>query len=277
MSKEYFVDEQSIVRQIWGKADTILFIFAGAAAEFALNKAVDWLYYTGRLPSDPLGRLFSTVAYARTIVFSEQRSAMRAIDAMSAIHADLEAKRGSSIPDWAYRDVLFLLIDYSIRSFEMLERSLTAAEKQEVFAVFNRVGARMGLQGLPDSFASWEQMRRQHLLQDLEPSPYSLDLYRQYRKQLGPVRFRILRMVQALLVPQPVGELLGLHNRTASSILIGAYRTCRSLRLDGSLKALLLPSTYKKEIKALDSAPKKMASCPFRSGRKAGSAAIAKH
>ena len=178
MSKEYFVDEQSIVRQIWGKADTILFIFAGAAAEFALNKAVDWLYYTGRLPSDPLGRLFSTVAYARTIVFSEQRSAMRAIDAMSAIHADLEAKRGSSIPDWAYRDVLFLLIDYSIRSFEMLERSLTAAEKQEVFAVFNRVGARINLQDLPDSFASWEQMRRQHLVQDLEPSPYSLDLYR---------------------------------------------------------------------------------------------------
>ncbi|MEJ7663471.1 MAG: hypothetical protein WKG07_29945 [Hymenobacter sp.] len=39
----------------------VLFIFAGAAAEFALNKAVDWLYFTGRLPADPLGRLFSTV------------------------------------------------------------------------------------------------------------------------------------------------------------------------------------------------------------------------
>ena len=42
-----------------GKGDTILFIFAGAgAAEFALNKAVDWLYFTGKLPTDPLGRLF---------------------------------------------------------------------------------------------------------------------------------------------------------------------------------------------------------------------------
>src|SRR5256885_8460948 len=116
---EFFVDKNSIVRQIWGKSDTILFIFAGAAAEFALNKAVDWLYYTGRLPADPLGRLFSTVAYARTIVFSEMKEAFKAIDKMSVIHSGLEASRGAAIPDWAYRDVLFMLIDYSITSFEL--------------------------------------------------------------------------------------------------------------------------------------------------------------
>jgi hypothetical protein len=66
----YFVGKHSIVRKIWGKADTVLFIFAGAAAEFALNKAVDWLYFTGKLPANPLDRLFSTVTYARKIVFS---------------------------------------------------------------------------------------------------------------------------------------------------------------------------------------------------------------
>jgi hypothetical protein len=36
---EFFVSKQSIVREIWGKSDTILFVFAGASAEFALNKA----------------------------------------------------------------------------------------------------------------------------------------------------------------------------------------------------------------------------------------------
>ena len=59
---ELFVEKDSVVRKIWGKGDTILFIFAGASADFALNKAVDWLYFTGKLPSDPLGRLFSTVS-----------------------------------------------------------------------------------------------------------------------------------------------------------------------------------------------------------------------
>src|SRR4028118_2157360 len=90
MSIEYFVDKHSIVRQIWGKSDTILFIFAGASAEFALNKAVDWLYFTGKLPADPLGRLFSTVAYAREIVFSSSEQADKAIARIYMIHKGVE-------------------------------------------------------------------------------------------------------------------------------------------------------------------------------------------
>ncbi len=64
-----FVTNGSVIRQIWVKSDTVLFIFAGSAAEFALNKAVDWLYFTGKLQTDPLGRLFSRVTYARMIIF----------------------------------------------------------------------------------------------------------------------------------------------------------------------------------------------------------------
>src|SRR5262245_31837249 len=115
-----FVSKDSIVRKIWGKSDTVLFIFAGASAEFALNKAVDWLYFTGRLPADPIGRLFSTVAYAHRIVFSEQHAAEAAIDNITSIHNAVEKARGSSIPEWAYRDVLFMLIHYSEASFELL-------------------------------------------------------------------------------------------------------------------------------------------------------------
>src|SRR4051794_22540292 len=141
---EFFVAKDSIVRKIWGKSDTILFIFAGSAAEFALNKAVDWLYFTGRLPADPIGRLFSTVSYARAIIFSEREEALRAIDKITSIHSAIEKSRGSVIPDWAYRDVLFMLIHYSVASFELLERKLTAEEKEEVYNVFYRTGVRMG-------------------------------------------------------------------------------------------------------------------------------------
>jgi hypothetical protein len=89
---DFFVDEDSVVRKIWGKSDTVLFVFAGAAAEFALNKAVDWLYYTGKLPADPLKRLFSTVMYARQILFSEKEAAYKAIDKVTAIHEGSRAK-----------------------------------------------------------------------------------------------------------------------------------------------------------------------------------------
>lgn len=255
MKKEYFVDKNSIVREIWGKGDTILFIFAGAAAEFALNKAVDWLYFTGRLPGDPLGRLFSTVSYARAIVFSEKESALRAIDTMSSIHAGVEAKRGAKIPDWAYRDVLFMLIDYSIRSFELLERKLTLAEKSEVFEVFLKVGSRMGITGLPQTYKDWEEMRLSHLNSNLQYGPYTQDLFSQYRKHLGEVRYKLLLEAQALVVPGKVREMLELKMTFLLKSLLKLYTFSRSFKADRLLKALILPTAYKKEISALDAAP----------------------
>lgn len=249
---EYFVDQRSIVRQIWGKGDTILFIFAGASAEFALNKAVDWLYFTGRLPADPLGRLFSTVSYARSIVFSEKDAALRAIDNIAAIHAGVEEKRGSRIPEWAYRDVLFMLIDYSIRAFEVLERKLTFSEKEEVFLVFFRVGERMGVRGLPTSYSEWEEMRVQHQHHDLKYSKYTADLYRQYRKHLGIVRYRLLLEAQTLVVPKKVHQLLGLRKFSLLKPLLWLYKLSRSIKLDWLPKALILPARYKNEIRELD-------------------------
>jgi uncharacterized protein (DUF2236 family) len=255
MGMEYFVDKDSVVRKIWGKSDTILFIFAGAAAEFALNKAVDWLYFTGRLPSDPLGRLFSTVAYARAIVFSEKQSALRAIDNMAAIHVQIEAKRASNIPDWAYRDVLFLLIDYSIRSFEVLERKLTIAEKDEVFRVFNQVGTQMRLKGLPQTLDEWEVMRQGHMEQDLQRSNYTIDLFSQYRKHLGALRYRILLEAQKLVVPQTVLQLLGFHKVILFKQLLAVYQLSKCMNADRLLKTLILPSKYRKQIMDLDTVP----------------------
>lgn len=253
MSKEYFVDKDSVVRKIWGKSDTILFIFAGASAEFALNKAVDWLYFTGRLPVDPLGRLFSTVSYAKAIIFSEKQSALRAIDAMTSIHATVEARRASTIPDWAYRDVLFMLIDYSIRSFEVLEREMSRDEKIEVFEVFNRLGNRMGLKGLPQTFEEFEKMRQTHLKENLQHSNYTDDLFCQYRKHLGAVRYRILVETQTLVVPPRVNELLGFRKVSLLHPLLALYKVSTFLKIDWLLKAIILPTKYKKEVKALDS------------------------
>lgn len=252
---EYFVDKQSVVRKIWGKADTILFIFAGASAEFALNKAVDWLYFTGKLPKDPLGRLFSTVQYAREIVFSSKESALKAIDRMNAIHSSVENKRGANIPDWAYRDVLFMLIDYSIRSYEILERPLKFTEKEEVFDVFSRVGKMMMLKDLPETFESFQRMRKTHIEQHLQHGEYTRDLYQQYRKNLGFFRYRLLIETQILITPKKVRQLLTLRKFSMLSLLILAYKISRSIKLDWLVKSLILPSEYKEEIRSMDHAP----------------------
>ncbi|HET6243118.1 MAG: DUF2236 domain-containing protein [Bacteroidetes bacterium] len=252
---EYFVDKGSIVRKIWGKADTILLIFAGASAEFALNKAVDWLYFTGRLPADPLGRLFSTVSYARVIVFSDLKTAHESIDKISAIHSAVESNRGATIPEWAYRDVLFMLIDYSIRSYELLEQKLTVDEKQEAFDVFYRMGIRMGLKGLPKNYLQFIPMRKEHLIQNLEKSNFTLDLYTQYQKHLGIIRYKLLIETQILIVPEKVNQLLNFGKMSLLSPVISLYKLCRMLNSDWILKSILFPPKYKLQIKALDKQP----------------------
>jgi hypothetical protein len=249
---EFFVPRHSIVRTIWGKGDTILFIFAGAAAEFALNKAVDWLYYTGKLPADPLGRLFSTVSYARRIVFEEQDAALQTIDTISNIHNSLELKRGQQIPDWAYRDVLFMLIHYSIASYELLERKLTDNEKQEVFDVFLRVGQRMNIPKLPATYNEWLQKRWKHLEYNLDNTPYTVDLFKQYRKHLGPVRYFLLREAQKLVAPRQVKKLLKYSRFSVIKPVIPMYKISRKVKLDWFFKSLILPSDYKQQIRELD-------------------------
>jgi len=249
---KYFVQPDSIVRKIWGKSDTILFVFAGASAEFALNKAVDWLYFTGKLPADPLGRLFSTVMYARLIVFSEEQKALQAIDRIVSIHQTVEENRGDRIPDWAYRDVLFMLIHYSIAAYELLERKLTDQEKEDLLDVFLRMGTRMHLKDLPHDHQSWKESQQVHLENDLHYSHYTKDLYKQYRKHLGAFRYRILVESQKLVCPRQVLSHLGLNSFSWATPLLATYKLSRILRLDGVVKQLLLPSKYMKEIKALD-------------------------
>lgn len=240
------------MRRIWGKSDTILFIFAGAAAEFALNKAVDWLYFTGRLPSDPLGRLFSTVSYARVIVFAPRQEAEKAIATMRTIHSNVEKNRGATIPDWAYRDVLFMLIHYSIASFELLERRLTPEEKEEVFNVFYRVGVGMGLTGLPTNYIEWQKARAEHLESDLANSHYTADLFKQYRKHLGAFRYWLLREAQLLVVPTRVKDLLERRSTSLIRPIVPLYRWSRSIGLHRLVQHLLLPPLYRDRIKALD-------------------------
>lgn len=247
-----FCRHDSVVRKIWGRADTVLFVFAGASAEFALNKAVDWLYFTGRLPADPIGRLFSTVAYARRIVFSSEEDALKAIDTIAAIHAGIEKSRGYHIPAWAYRDVLYMLIYYSIAAFELLEKKLTSAESEEVFNVFYRVGERMGLKELPESYTEWLPDRREHLENDLQFSEYSSDLFVQYKKHLGAIRFKILLEAQKLVVPPRVSYLLGFKKPLWLAPSVPLYKGCKVLGLESLVMKLLLPGQYLKDVLALN-------------------------
>ncbi len=247
-----FVNQHSIVRSIWGNSDLILLVFAGAAAEFALNRSVDWLFFTGRLPQDPIGRLFSTARFAQEIAFVDEVTAMRTLDRITAIHQSVEGDRGARIPDWAYRDVLYLLIDYSERAHRLLYRPLTSPEKHDLYDVFHRIGDGLHISELPSSYEEYRIDRKLHLERDLEYSRYTARMYEQYRLNLGWWRYEFLLQVQAVLVPERVRQLLKMEQTPLLSEIIGLYGKLGALGLKSIVQTCLLPAGYLGEIGQFD-------------------------
>jgi uncharacterized protein (DUF2236 family) len=250
--KPDFVARDSVVRKIWGDAELVLLVFAGSAAEFALNKAVDWLFFTGKIPDDPIGRLFSTVRYAQEIVFADQETAARTLGRINSIHGAVERQRGQTIPDWAFRDVLYMLVDYSERAHRMLYGALSAAEREELYAVFRRVGEGLNIKELPDDYERWRTDRQAHLRQDLAFSKHTALLYARYRRHLGEWRYRILLEVQGQLVPERVRRLLRIRRNAIFSTLIEGYGYLVAPGLRPLVRRLLIQPRYWQEVDKFD-------------------------
>lgn len=250
-----FVARGSVVRKMWGDPEVVLLIFAGSAAEFALNRAVDWLFFTGKIPNDPVGRLFSTVRYAREIVFADEETARRTFRGINAAHAAVEGSRGQTIPEWAFRDVLYMLVDYSERAYRMLYGALSRAEREELYAVFRRVGEGLNVRELPADYESWRADRRTHMERDLAHGRHTALLYDAYRRHLGEWRYQLLLQVQALLVPERVRRLLRLQRRAVFSAAVDVYAWLPVPGLRPLLRRLLLQPRYWGEVAELERTP----------------------
>jgi uncharacterized protein (DUF2236 family) len=247
-----FVGPHSIVRRIWGDGDMVLLVFAGCAAEFPLNRAVDWLFLTGKLPNDPLGRLFTTASYARQIVFADRSGAARTLGRVRKVHEAIERQRGEAIPDWAYRDVLYMLIDYSERAHELIARPLSADEQRELYDVFYRVGIGLGITGLRSSYTRWRADRECHLRRDLTYSDGTRALYDQYRNHLGLWRYRLLLRLQAVLAPEHVRGLLQLKSAEWLRPVVRVYAILSRAGLRSTMQRLLAPPAYLTAVRGLD-------------------------
>jgi hypothetical protein len=249
-----FVPQHSIVRTIWGNPDLILLIFAGSAAEFALNRAVDWLFFTGKIPSDPIGRLFSTVRYAQEIVFVDRETARRTLDRINAAHRAVERERTQTIPDWAFRDVLYMLVDYSERAYTVLNKPLSTAQRDDLFNVFRTIGEGLSVSELPATYADWQADRRLHLQRDLCYSRHTQLLFKQYRRHLGVWRYNLLLQVQAVLAPAEVRRLRQLRPNKLMAGLVQTYGIISPLNLQSVVHTLLIPPRYWTELRGFDKA-----------------------
>lgn len=109
----------------------------------------------------------------------------------------------------------------------------------------------MGLKELPANYQEWLPVRESHLKQDLEKSVYTEDLFKQYRKHLGNMRFLVLIEAQKLVVPQQVKELLQFSDFSLLTPVVPLYKVSRLMKMDWMLKKILLPGAYQEQIQDL--------------------------
>jgi uncharacterized protein (DUF2236 family) len=229
-----------------------MLIFAGAAAEFALSKAVDWLFWTNRLPRAPIERFFETARFAQELVFGDTGTAATAIEAINRAHAGVERGRGATIPNWAYRHVLAMLIDYGERAHRVVFGPMSAADRQQHFELMRATGQAMRIDGLPESYVEFQTQRREHLHQDIAYTRHTAQLYARYRQHLGAWRFGALLRLQAGIAPPEVTAMLGLQHTGSIDLVLKLYRHLPRRRLLALLYPVMLPRQHGRQLAALD-------------------------
>jgi len=201
----------------------VLAIFAGSSAEFAVNPEAEWLFYTGRLPADPIGRFVSTTQYTRKLVFAPTDADYTAtVRQIRSLHTALEQQRERSIPREAYMDVLFMNIEYSIRAFRLVfGRELGDIDRSAIVEDFRRVGELMDIP-MPRDLAEYEALREERLA-SFRVTKWTPKLMQAYRRALGPVRFFLLKIAYGAVVDPRVLKMLDVKNGWFSHVFAWLY------------------------------------------------------
>lgn len=246
-----------VAQRIWGSTDCLFLFFAGGAAEFAAIKAVDWLFFTNALPSAPIERFFETVRFAQQVFFSNEKGAAATMDAINRIHGHVEHKRGKEIPQWAYVDVLFIIIDYGERAHSIVFGPMTEQEKLAYFEACLGIGKAMYLRELPQTYAQYLTQRKQHLIDDYAHTTLTDELFACYRKDLGAWRYFFLRLIQASLIPDQLRRVLKMKPIWLVDKSLKLYRYWpgggNKLRW---LHSIILPYRFASQLRKLERKPK---------------------
>lgn len=234
-------------RRIWRSTDAILLLAAGAAAEIAGSKAVDWMFWTRRLPDAPLERMLESVRFAQRVFCSDVASARAAIAKTNATHRRVEDQRGERIPEWAYRDMLYMFIDYGERAHNIVYGPMSLPGRRSYCEDVLALGEAMQVSSLPRSYEEYKEQRSEQLQQDYQRSALTHRLNHSYRVALGSIRFSVWIPVQVSLMPDELREILAVdhHRNRAVEHLLRRYRYLPGGgRKLGPLYGFLLPSWF---------------------------------
>jgi uncharacterized protein (DUF2236 family) len=148
------------------------------------------------------------------------------------------------------------LIDYGERAHEVVFGPMTEAERTSHFGVALALGRAMRLSDLPTTYAEYRDQRHRQLLEDYARGPLTDELYVSYRRALGPLRYRLLGLVQASVLPEELRDILRLEPYPLVEELLRYYRFLpgggNKLR---PLHKVLLPGRFARQLREMERAP----------------------
>jgi len=235
-----------ITRTIWGDAENIVLIFAGSAAEFALNPENHWLFYTGKLPSDPLRRFVTTVQYQRKLFFTPQEALPALAKHLKGIHNGLEQRRSREqgeirISDQAYLQVFSMLIEYGILGYEYLHRRTLSQEQRETyFNDIRSIALMMDVRNFPEDYRRYLARRTGMVATELHCNAFTRELMDAYRKKLSAFSYWGLLQFQARFIHPTLAGRLNLKTNRLFEWVYWLYPRVRFQPISNRLFAHML-------------------------------------
>jgi hypothetical protein len=155
------------------------------------------------------------------------------------IHTALEARRRQAIPDEAYRDVLLMGMQHSIRALEITRGRAIAADEADTFVrSYRSMAYHMGVPRYPADYPAFRALRAERLAL-YRRSEWTTRLFAAYRRALGPVGYRMLVALCPAVVEPRVRELLDLRRGLPARAFEQLFPSLRATRLH----LALLPRT----------------------------------
>jgi hypothetical protein len=248
------------LQQIWSHPECVFLIFAGSSAEFALNPAADWLFYTGHLPNDPIDRFASTVTYAQQIIFAGSPAAQsHLVEHIKGIHHKVETERGYEIPAVAYRDVLLMIMAYTLKAYPLVFGSdLTDAEKDFIIGEMASIWHGMNIIDAPHTFQEFVIVR-QEMFSRFTHTEWTPQLLASYEHTLGKRGYYYLIVTYRQLLDPALRENLGLAPSRHTWFLKPFFQFMSKTRLIRLLYRAMLPARLGQMLKVLDETSQKVA------------------
>lgn len=243
----------NLLKKIWSHPDCVLVIFAGSSAEFALNPASDWLFFTGRLPADPIARFASTITYSHQVIFAPSDSKQLALAKnIHQIHTKVEDKRGLTISAVAYRDVLLMITAYTLSAYPLVfNEELTDLQKDSIVKGMGAVWQGMNIVDPPENFQEFDNLREE-MMTRLAWTEWTGPLLESYEKSLGKQGYYFLILTYREILDGRLLSLLKLKPSTQSWFLKPFFHFISKTRLITLFYQALFPVELQKMLALID-------------------------